>query len=98
MEDAELLMEEPVKRFWDRIKIPPEKWQLPPLGDEGGGFWVVAVVGQKCVWYNDIEEGFNISRASQFGQISRYSCNQTDLLIIISNYHHDFLKAIASEA
>lgn len=42
--------------FWEQIKITPVKWQLPPWGDEGGGFWVIGIWGQRCLWYNDIDE------------------------------------------
>ena len=45
-----------------RTTITPEKWRQSPWSDEGGGFWVLAVSGAKVPWYNDIEEGFNVSR------------------------------------
>ena len=66
-------------RFWSRIKISPEKWNLSPWGDEGGGFWVVAVMGQECVYFNDIEDGFNISQYKFFGRIDNYYCDQIEL-------------------
>jgi hypothetical protein len=93
---AEVQMEPAVKAFWDKISIVPQKWQLPPWGDEGGGFWVVAIVGQWCLYYNDIEEGFNGSEFAQFGQIGCYYCNQGDLLSFVRAYHRDFTEAIAS--
>ena len=40
-----------------RIVREPAKWQLHPWGDLGGGFWVVAVLGNRVVWFNDIEGG-----------------------------------------
>lgn len=81
IQTAEARMSEnlPLHRFWLKIKITPEKWSLPPWGDEGGGFWVVAVMGQMCVYFNDIEDGFNTSRYSTFGQIEDYYCDQTEL-------------------
>ena len=27
-----------------------------------GGFWVVAIVGRNVIWYNDVEEGFDLLR------------------------------------
>lgn len=66
--------------IWEKIKLPcPEKWQQSPMGDEGGGFWVVAVYGEHCLYYNDIEDGFNESRFSHWGTINDYWCSQVDL-------------------
>jgi hypothetical protein len=62
--------------FWKLIKILPEKWQEPQYGKEGGGFWVVAICGYNVIWYNDIEDGFNISRYNKYGTISEYQCCQ----------------------
>lgn len=65
--------------FWQLIKIEPNKWQEPTYGNEGNGFWVVAICGQKVIWYNDIEDGFNISGYKNYGQIDGYYCNQDEL-------------------
>jgi hypothetical protein len=60
-------MEPPVLEFWKNLRICPAKWNLSPWGEMGGGFWVVAVIGDRCFWYNDIEEGFNIGRYEHTG-------------------------------
>ncbi|MEZ4911166.1 MAG: hypothetical protein R2774_09935 [Saprospiraceae bacterium] len=65
--------------FWQLIRIDPEKWQEPEFGNEGGGFWVVAICGKKVIWYNDIEEGFNISDYKDYRNIEGYYCNQDEL-------------------
>lgn len=67
------------EKLWELISITPEKWALPPWGDQGGGFWVVAVIGEMVVWYNDIEEGFNRSNYTKYGTINQYRCNQDEL-------------------
>lgn len=71
--------------FWELIKITPEKWAENSYGREGNGFWVVAICGRQIIWYNDIEEGFNISSYTAYGQIDEYWCNQDDLKIAIQN-------------
>jgi hypothetical protein len=78
-----------VRAEWARIRIEPEKWRCSPWGDEGGGFWVVAVDGDRVLWFNDIEEGFNWSRYSTRGTIDEYLCNETAFT--------DFLEGIAQE-
>jgi hypothetical protein len=41
------------RRLWEAIQIPPQKWRQHPWGDASGGFWVVAILGQTVVWYNE---------------------------------------------
>ena len=65
--------------FWQLIRIDPTKWKEETFGEQGGGFWVVAICGTKVVWYNDIEDGFNISEYKTYGQIGAYYCNQDEL-------------------
>ncbi len=65
--------------FWQLIQIYPEKWIETAFGDDGGGFWVVAICGKKVIWYNDIEYGFNISDYKTYGKIEGYYCNQDSL-------------------
>ena len=61
--------------------VAPAKWQLSPWGDLGGGFWVIAVMEDRVLWYNDIEDGFNVSRFVTLGTIpsTEYWCNQDEL-------------------
>ena len=70
-------------RAWERVRIPPEKWRLDPWGNKGNGFWVVALVGRWVVWYNDIEDGFNLSRYASYGAIDEYWCNQDELDAVV---------------
>jgi hypothetical protein len=67
------------RRLWHAVAIEPAKWEQHPFGNEGGGFWVVAIVGRSVVWYNDREEGFNRSSYSEFGRIDEYFCNHDEL-------------------
>ena len=68
------------RKVWELIQLKkPEKWQLSPWGDEGGGFWVVSVAGNTCLYYNDIEEGFNSSTFKKWGVIDQYVCEQIEL-------------------
>lgn len=73
----------PQERFWEAIRILPEKWAQDPYGNLGGGFWAVAVLGRIVVWFNDIEDGFNFSRYSAHGTIGQYFANQDELERVI---------------
>lgn len=50
-----------------------------PMGDSGGGFCVVAVMGNIVIWYNDIEDGFNSSSYRSYGQFEDCWCDQCTL-------------------
>lgn len=76
---GELDMTDEQRNFWDLIRIKPVKWTEEEYGTEGGGFWVVAIFGNEVIWYNDIEEGFNISKYEKYGVISDYKCSQSKL-------------------
>lgn len=76
---AEIRMTFSQKRLWDVIKVLPHKWSLEPWGNLGGGFWVVGIIGCSVLWFNDIEEGFNISTYKSIGNITEYWCNQDEL-------------------
>ena len=57
----------------------PEKWREEPFGNQGHGFWVVALIGNNVIWFNDIEDGFNRSTFTEYGKINEYWCNQDQL-------------------
>lgn len=65
-------------RLWELVRVEPVKWRLPPWGDDGGGFWVVGLIGSRAIWYNDLEMGFNISPYVTVGTIEAYFCNQDE--------------------
>jgi hypothetical protein len=81
--------------LWSNIRTRPIKWQLPPWGDMGGGFWVVAVFGQQCIWFNDIEDGFNVSNYLHFGTIGSYECSQSELQDCVRS---NFASVLASSS
>lgn len=65
--------------LWKSIRITPEKWPQHPWGDLGGGFWVVGIFGRTVIWYNDIEDGFNLSGYRPGNIIHEYICMQDEL-------------------
>ena len=69
------------RSFFARTRFAPSKWRQSPRGDMGGGFWAVATMGDRVLWFNDIEEGFNVSQFSVWGKIpaDQYWCNQDPL-------------------
>ncbi|MCU0864985.1 MAG: hypothetical protein MUC36_14440 [Planctomycetes bacterium] len=81
---------EDVRTVFARIACEPVKWQLHPWGDQGQGFWVVAKLGRRVVWFNDIEDGFNISTFAAEGVIppDGYGCEQDQLHLALRKLLH----------
>ncbi|MEZ4687450.1 MAG: hypothetical protein R3B47_15690 [Bacteroidia bacterium] len=77
--DGILEMTERQFAFWETIAIEPEKWNEKEYGQPGSGFWAVAICRNLVIWYNDIEEGFNISKFSDYGKIGEYGTEQGEL-------------------
>lgn len=62
-------------KLWSATKITPARWHE----ETQGPFWAVALNGNQVLWYNDIEEGFNLSTYREQGTIEQYFCNQDQL-------------------
>lgn len=73
------------RKIWEIIKIHPEKWHQEPWGNEGKGFWVVAIIGSNVIWFNDIEGGYNYSTYTSYGTINEYYCNQDELGLAVQS-------------
>jgi hypothetical protein len=73
-------------RFWKMLKIDPEKWTLTPEGNDGGGFWVIGLLGKNCIWFNDVEKGFNVSGYDYPGEIKEYRNTSADLIVLIQSF------------
>jgi hypothetical protein len=82
---AEVRMSPQLLRLWEAIKIPPQKWAEQTYGPVGGGFWVVAIIGNKVIWFNDIEDGFNCSSYVVLGKLAEYFCNQDELDVAVQD-------------
>lgn len=82
------------RRLWEMVRIMPQKWRHEASdiisGYHDRGSWVVAMIGQMILWYDDIEEGFRLSPWTRYGFIGgEYWTGETSLgqqLETISNY------------
>ena len=57
------------RAYFKRVAFEPTKWNQSPYGDEGGGFWAIGADDNRVLWYNDIEDGFNVSTYIEWGTI-----------------------------
>ena len=88
--DAELQLSSKGKRYWERIRIHPQKWIEKKFGKGCGGFWVVGILGNNIIWYNELEDGFIISEYESFGTISTYNSAEQKLSFLIEQIIRKF--------
>lgn len=74
---AEFNIDNEQLKFWNKIKIEPEIWSCNDVIEEN--FWIVAKTNKHIIWYNDIEEGFNISKYKIEGIIISYNNSKQEL-------------------
>jgi hypothetical protein len=74
------------RAYFKTVAFEPTKWRQSPYGTESGGFWAIAADENRVVWYNDYEEGFNVSAFTTLGTIpdDEYWCNQDSLQIALA--------------
>ncbi len=70
---------------YNRVVVEPFRAPLLRYGiEESVG--VVARKGDEVIYYEDVEEGFNISPISQDGRILEHWCNQDDLGVALNRW------------
>lgn len=79
-------------KFWEYIRIEPEKWVEKTMA-EADGFWVVAILGKSVIYYNDLEEGYNCSSFTTYGIIDDYYPDQLELYQSIESLYEEIIKA-----
>ena len=85
IELQEFLLTEEEKAFWCFMQIEPEKWVDNAYQQEPVEFFVVAIFGHRVIYYNDIEEGFNISEFEEYGRLKGSGANQNSFGEYISH-------------
>ena len=66
-------------RFWERIRVPPARWSAGKYAECVGGFWVVGLLGVRCLHLNEVEGGFTWGRYSTPGTIDKIGYDQDEL-------------------
>lgn len=78
--ETENKLSEDLKAIWNEIKITPYRWNEETTNRD---YWAVAIIDDEVIWYNDVEDGFNMSKFSIEGTIGEYwtdQCSLDDLL------------------
>jgi len=79
LNDTEWLLEGLSKGFWRFIKLSsPEIWETPEEA-EFEYVWVVALMGKRCVFYDELNKGFTIGHYDLHGELSENSLDGSTL-------------------
>ena len=86
--NSEWLLEGLDKDFWRLIKLSePEIWENSE-DSENEYLWVVAIMGSKCIFYDEAFQSFNIAEYETWGEVKENQSNNTKL--------HDLISEIVS--
>jgi hypothetical protein len=84
---AEAELRPKAARFWEFIKIDPERWHAQKYGSGSASFWAVGLFGQRVIWYNEIESqsvtGFVLSNYHAYGQIGDRHTPEDELRYLV---------------
>jgi hypothetical protein len=69
--ERELGSDERALRLWERMRIPPEQWRHQQY-PETEPFWVIALLGRRCLYFNAIESGWGWGGYETHGEIREY--------------------------
>ena len=76
---SEFLLEGLPKNFWRLIKLSSSEIWKSPDDNLNEYNWVVAVMGNHCVLYDDENNLFCLGCFNNFGKIEYYSSNKSNL-------------------
>ncbi len=82
---AETELLEPDKRgirLYERIKIKPDLWAQEQYPDNKK-FWVIALMGTRCLYFNHVEGGWGWGQYSKWGEISGYHWQNLEIYHLI---------------
>lgn len=69
--------------FWSSISISPCKWKYIDENNRTNKVWVFAIFDDQIIWYDDVEEGFNVSNFEEPGVFSPETAEQDELVFAI---------------
>jgi hypothetical protein len=86
--EAERDLDASERRLWERIRIAPVRWEQRQYGDEANQyserFWVVAIMGTRCLYFNHVEGGWGWGRFAEWGSICEYHWQQDEIHHVVS--------------
>lgn len=75
------------RTLWNLIAIEPVRWRCDQY-EEAEDPWVIAVMGERCIYYNEVEEGWGWGGFSSWGVISAYHWEQYEIPQVVVRTLH----------
>ncbi len=66
------------RRLWEHVRIQPTQWRQEQYAG-AGSVWVIAVMGNRCLYFNTIEEGWGWGRFETWGNVTEYHWQQDEI-------------------
>jgi hypothetical protein len=70
------------RRLWDWIRITPEQWRSNQYPGNGT-VWVVGVLGRKCLYFIEVEEGWGWGGYETWGAVNEYHWEQLEIQQVV---------------
>jgi hypothetical protein len=71
------------RHLWAKLRIPPMRWSQQQYPG-ASSFWVVGILGNRCLYFNEVEKGWGWGRFSEWGVIAEYHWQQDEIPWAIS--------------
>ena len=69
-------------RLWERIKVPASLWAQSQYPTDSR-FWVIAIMGTQCMYFNYVEGGWGWGRYQEWGRIETYHWQQDEIQHVV---------------
>ncbi len=82
-------------RLWEQIRITPEQWCQRQYVD-AGDFWVVGILGKRCLYLNCVEGGWGWGQYTKWGEIVEYHWEQLNINHVVLQTIFEIENGVAS--
>ena len=73
------------RKAWDAISIPPEPWHYRSDDGRDNHVWIVALIGQSVISYNEWDGGFDRSHFVRYGEIAQFGWGDGSLAVVVQD-------------
>lgn len=64
--------------LWERIMVPASLWTSAQYTIDST-FWVIAIIGNRCLYFNFVEGGWGWGQYHEWGRIDNYHWQQDEI-------------------
>lgn len=72
-----------IRRLWDRVSLEPQRWRAAQYPQKAE-VWVVGVLGDRCLYFNEVEGGWGWGRFSEWGRVADFHWEQLEIQHVVA--------------